>query len=266
MIAAIPVPQHYLGVWQRTLLRSQAGIDQSSHVYWLQTPVLHADIRIPANRPAFEGKKSLQDFSVPDLKLLAEQRGFAGETSVIGNSCLWLRRIDYQPPGYGHDIGNMEFNGTQILETGIASNYSEIWEQLPDSQGATCAFQFEEENSAYKFAKPQSGVLVVCGDYFIFARDRATALPQSLSLETMLNERIFTRPELIELLDFEISFGRVAYGNIPWEIQLSTLPFREGNPLVTASTWAALTRANGVYVQHDISWNGTLTRRWLAYR
>jgi hypothetical protein len=263
MIAPIPVPHHYLGVWQRTFLQSAAGIDKSSRVYWLQTPVLHADIRIPADRPAFKDKKSLQDFSFAELHQLAGQKGFAGETSVIGNSCLWLRHIDYQPPGYGHDIGKMEFSGTQILETGIASNYSEIWERLPDSLGATYAFQFKEENTVNKKSNPQSGILVGSGDYFIYARDRATALPQSLSLETLLSERTFTQPELIELLDFEISFGRVTNGNIPWEIQLSTLPYREGNPLMTAATWTEINQANGVYIQHDISWNGPVTRRWL---
>ena len=263
MISPVPVPHHYLGVWQRTFLQSSAGVDKSSHVYWLQTSVLHADIRIPADRPAFKDKKSLLDFSLSELQQLAGQKGFAGETSVIGNSCLWLRHIDYQPPGNGHDIGNMEFSGTQILETGIANNYTEIWERLPGSQGATYAFRFKEENSAYQAYKPQSGILVVSGDYFIFARDRVIALPQSLSLDTLLNERKFTQPQLIELLDFEISFGRVANGNIPWEIQLSTLPFREGNPLITASTWAAITQAKSEYIQHDKSWNGTITRRWL---
>jgi len=263
MIAPIPVPHHYLGVWQRTFLQSVAGVDKSSRVYWLQTPVLHADIRIPADRPAFKDKKSLLDFSLSELQQLARQKGFAGETSVIGNSCLWLRHIDFQPPGFGHDIGNMEFSGTQILETGIAGNYSEIWERLPDSQGATYAFQFEEENSAYPTYKPQSGILVVSGDYFIFARDRVIALPQSLSLETLLIEKKFTQPQLIELLDFEVSFGRVANGNIPWEIQLSTLPFREGNSLITASAWADITQAKDEYVQHDSTWNGTLARRWM---
>ena len=88
MIAAIPVPQQYLGVWQRKLLQSSAEVDKSSHVYWLQTPVLHADIRIPADRPAFKDKKSLLDFSLSELQQLAGQKGFAGETSVIGNSTV----------------------------------------------------------------------------------------------------------------------------------------------------------------------------------
>jgi hypothetical protein len=265
MIAPVPVPQHYLGAWQRTLLQSAAGEDKSSHVYWLQTPVLHADIRIPADRPAFEGKRSLHDFSVPELKQLARQKGFAGETSVIGNSCLWLRHIDYQPPGYGHDIGKMEFSGTQILETGVANNYSEIWEKLPDSAGPVYTFQFLDENSVCKTVKPRSGILVVSGDFFIFARNRAITLPQSSSLETLLNGGNFTQSQLIELLDFEISFGRVARGIIPWEIQLSTLPFREGKSLITAETWAEITQSKGEYIQQRISPDGTLVRRWSLF-
>jgi hypothetical protein len=36
---------------------------------------------------------------------------------------------------------------------------------------------------------------------------------------------------LIALLDFEISLGRRRGGALPWQITLSTLPFREGRTL-----------------------------------
>lgn len=198
-----------------------------------------------------------------ELKQLAGQKGFAGETSVIGKSCLWLRHIDYQPPRNEHDIGYMEFNGRQLLETGLANNYSEIWEQLPDSQGATYAFQFREENSTCKTDRTQAGMLLVSGDYFIFARDRITALPHAISLEKLLTGENLSQQQLIELLDFEVSFGRVAKGNIPWEIQHSTLPFREGKSLLNELTWTAISQAKGEYTQHEQAWNGLLKRQWI---
>lgn len=264
MDASGSVPPHYLGVWQRKYLETPAAVDNSSRVYWLQTSLFHADIRIPAQRPAFSDKNSLHDFSLDELKLLASQQGFAGTTSVIGNCCLWARQMDYQPPRDRHDIGFMQFNGDRILETGVDGNYAEIWERLPDSQGRNVAFRFIETNTALGPEKPQAGILVTSGDYFIFARARASVLPKTPSLAAMVNEENRNHRQLIELLDFEISFGRLTQGSIPWEILLSTLPFREGRPLFTEAGWTALSQATSEYVQREQAWNGMLVRRWLV--
>lgn len=258
------VPVHYLGVWQRTSLQSPAGVDTHSLVFWLQTPLLHADIRIPADRPDFRGKTSFLDFSVDELRLLARQQGFAGITSVIGDRCQWLRQIDYQPARTFLDIGRMQFNGNSLVESGIERDYTELWEKLPDSQGATFAFQFMEKNTAYSPDQSQAGILVISGDYFIFVRNRPTTLPKASSLAAILNDTSFSRQQLVALLDFEISFGRLTLGSMPWEIQLSTLPFREGKPLFTASTWAEISQAKADYVQHEQAWNGTISRHWFT--
>jgi hypothetical protein len=257
------VPEHYLGVWQRKQLESPDGVDNSSRVYWLQTSLFHADIRIPADRPDFKGRKSLRDFSADELKLLASQQGFAGTTSVTGNYCQWSRQMDYQPRRDTPDIGFMQFSGTRILETGVANNYAEIWEQLPDSRGDAFALRFEEDNTSYPIGKPQSGILVVSGDYFIYARERKVSLPPAASLNALLTEAGPDKQQLIELLDFEISFGRVAHGSTPWEILLSTLPFREGDALFTEATWTMISRTKNGCVQHEHAWNGIITRRWL---
>ena len=264
MDASGSVPPYYQGVWQRKYLETAAATDSSSRVYWLQTSLFHADIRIPADRPVFSGKNTLQDFSLDELKLLARQQGFAGITSVIGNCCLWARQMDYQPPRGRHDIGFMQFNSERILETGVDGNYAEIWERLPDSQGPSFAFRFIETNTVLSSEKPQMGMLVISGDYFIFARSRANALPKTPSLAAMVSEANLNLRQLIEALDFEISFGRLTQGSIPWEIQLSTLPFREGQALFTKIDWAALSQATREYVQHEQAWNGMLVRRWLA--
>ena len=42
------VPQEYIGVWKRTLLKTKRGThDTISEAYWLQTEDLHSDLRIP---------------------------------------------------------------------------------------------------------------------------------------------------------------------------------------------------------------------------
>jgi hypothetical protein len=107
---------------------------------------------------------------------------------------------------------------------------------------------------------------VVSGDYFIFVRDRAVELPQGVSLEAILSEATLSRQQCIDLLDFEISFGRVASGKSPWEILLSTLPYREGQALFSETSWAALSQAQGEYSQQEQSASGLLSRQWFPYR
>lgn len=262
MSATESVPYHYLGVWQRQYLESPSGVDTSSHVFWLQTAVLHADIRVPADRPIFKNRQSLSDYTLEELKQLANQQGFAGITQVTGDNCQWQHLIDYQPPKNGRDIGHMQFNGNHILETGIDFNYAEIWERLPDSQGSAIGLRFTEINIDKSPGLQQSGILVISGDYFIFARDRSAALPHVYSLATYIHDADLNKQQIIPLLDFEVSFGRVAHGNTPWEIQLSTLPFREGASLFTETVWTAVSTAQQEFIQHDQTWNGRITRLW----
>ena len=45
------VAQCYLGVWKRRLIQYRSGrSDSDTAVYWLQTPRLFADLRIPSNQ------------------------------------------------------------------------------------------------------------------------------------------------------------------------------------------------------------------------
>ncbi|MEO6696680.1 MAG: hypothetical protein ABIN45_01615 [Gammaproteobacteria bacterium] len=259
-----PVPDHYLGVWQRLSLESAAGVDTATRVYWLQTLVLHADIRVPADRPDFREKHGLQDLTIDELRLLARQQGFAGVTLVEGDTCLWRRHIDYQPPTGGRDIGRMAFDNDRIVEDGLESSYREVWQRLPDSTGETIALRFLEEHSSGGLAVPRKGYLVASGDYFIFARDRAAALPRMPSLAALLEEPNLARDQIIDMLDFEISFGRRQCGRAPWEIQLSTLPFREGRSLFSDTDWASISQAGGKLVQRQHIHDEMLIRRWSA--
>lgn len=259
-----PVPDHYLGVWQRRSLESAAGIDTSTRVYWLQTPLLHADIRVPAERPDFSGKHGLQDLTFDELRQLAHQQGFAGVTRVEGDTCEWYRHIDYQPPTGGRDIGRMAFDADRIVEDGLESSYREIWQRLPDNTDASIALRFLEQPAPGGLAVPRKGYLVTSGDYFIFARDRAATLPKAASLAVLLEAPNLARDQIIGMLDFEISFGRRQGGRAPWEIQLSTLPFREGRALFSEAEWAGIVQQGGNVMQLYATPHGIVTRRWSA--
>jgi hypothetical protein len=217
LIAGPPVPDAYLGVWKRTLLRTPGIEDTTTRVYWMQTRSWHADIRVPASRPACSGKTSLDALTRDELMGLARQQGFCGTTLVEGDICRWLRRHDFQPPSGANDIGRMEFETPdRVLEYGVEADYFEIWERVPESTGGDFAMRLSADPPAFLFGT---------------GRYRMRVRPRSQSLPTAPNMSALAAPMSDEgvrgLLDFEISFGRLQ-GPAAWRIEHSTPPWHEG--------------------------------------
>ncbi len=211
------VPPAYLGVWKRTLLRTPKIEDTTTQVYWMQTKSWHADIRVPASRPAFAGKTALDQLNKTELMELARQQGFCGTTVVDEEICRWLRRHDFQPPSGANDIGRMEFDGPdRVLEYGVEAEYFEIWERLPGSGGKTSAVLVSEDPVSLQLS---------AGEYVMSVRPRATKLPAAGNLIAFLEGK--NGQILREALDFEISFGRWVSADA-WRIDLSTLPWMTG--------------------------------------
>lgn len=211
------VPPAYTGVWQRKLLRTPKIEDTTTQVFWMQTQSWHADIRVPASRPAFEGKWVLDQLNKSELMELAKQQGFCGTTVVDGNICRWLRKYDFQPPSGANDIGRMEFDGPdRVFEYGVEAEYFEIWERLPGSNGKTFALRESDD--------PLSMVLGA-GEYVMSVRPRTASLPVASDLVTLVAGK--NGQVLRDMLDFEISFGRRVTAD-EWKIELSTLPWRQG--------------------------------------
>lgn len=220
------VPAWVQGVWRRNTLRLESGVaDHTTQVYWVQTPTLFADIRIPAGRPDGAGRTSLTDYSDDELLRLAGQEGFAGSLQVDGQVCRWRRPLDYQPARLTPDEGAMFREGETLSETGIHGNYFEDYTLFDDGGGRFLALECPEHRQ----------LLVLAGDCFLFARGRALDLPGGVTLADLVADA--GTAEKHALLDCEFSLGRGLAGDDPWKIDLSTLPHREGQPLFPASTW-----------------------------
>jgi hypothetical protein len=63
--------------------------------------VVMVDMRIPKDRPIFAQAKSFGDLTDSELRLLARQQGFAGQTTVAAAVATWHHEIDFQPPDGG---------------------------------------------------------------------------------------------------------------------------------------------------------------------
>ncbi len=207
------VPAHYLGVWQRTLLRTADGLeDRASRVFWLQTASLHADLRIP-------------DVAPMTLAQRTGQKGFAGITEVRGDHCQWHRVVDFHPDS-GADIGLMEFiSPDEIHESAPDGSYLEIWKRLPESVGSNQAVWLVASGDSTR-----QGCLLRAGDCFMFVADRPARAQRGQSLNAQLGGLNADQAEI--LLGCEFSFGRIAGGSVPWEITRSTVPGRTGRCLL----------------------------------
>lgn len=217
-LTAAPVPERYLGVWQRTLLTTTRGVhDTTTQVYWLQTARLFADLRIPSPAPQ-------------SVRELLTQTGFAGVTEITepagsAELCQWHRAFEMQPPRASNDIGTMHFaTSERVLEDGLDGSYHEVWQRLPDSIGRNWGQWLVA-------ADGRQGCLLLAGDYFVFAASRHKPLPLADSLLTLLEEGACP----VHLLECELSFGRHHFGKQPWQIELSTITERIGQALLPAT-------------------------------
>ena len=231
-IKNLPVPAHYIGVWQRELLETQTIKDTTSLVLWMQSQHYHIDLRIPhAVQIGLRKVESLQNYNDDELLLLASQQGFAGITKVISATnqssgiCQWLREIDFQPITSARDIGKMVFTDENtIIETGIDENYLEVWRRLTYSQEPTYSTFVTGQNRNGLTTK---AYLIRTGKYIAIARPRAIELPVAESLIYAIKTDKPTREQLLDWLDMEISFGEML-DDKHWRINYSSLPFEVG--------------------------------------
>uniref|UniRef100_E6PK33 Uncharacterized protein n=1 Tax=mine drainage metagenome TaxID=410659 RepID=E6PK33_9ZZZZ len=213
------VPPHYQGLWRRTLLTAPGLRDDTTLVLWLQTAQWHADLRIPADRPPCKGRTSLHDCSRDELLGLLRQEGFAGITQVQGDTCEWLRQLDYRPTGR-RDLGSMAFSPAcdAIDEVGIEADYAERWEREPQGSGTQAMVHVPDERAPVLW--------LASGSCFMRVRPRAMRAEEVRAAWTRVQNGSAHDEELRQLADFEISFGDIAHGQ--GQIIHSTLPWLEG--------------------------------------
>lgn len=224
------VPPALCGLWRRVVLESPgAPADTTTRVFWLQTPTLYVDLRVPSSRSLGVPRCALSAMDDRQLAELAQQSGFAGQAFLEGDVCRWRRDVDFQPPTGVPDEGRLEIDGDVIVEDGVHAAYREVWQRVEDSTGDWLARRWTADDGT---PGGRECFLVAGGTWFLYARARGGApLPHATSLGALAQSRGLDRTALGALLDFEISLGRRAGDVAAWRIELSTLPAREGAAL-----------------------------------
>jgi hypothetical protein len=229
-------PDWLVGLWRRKSISYSSGArDLTTCCYWGQTRHLYVDIRIPADRPLPATGRSFADYSLKGLQALANQRGFAGHILLQGDRCTWIRCIDYQPDTGRPDTGRLRCDGDVLYEVGEASSvvgdaYVEVYRREAHGRDRLIALR-QAHGTGSDAGDARGAVLLIIGDRFLFARPRPTPLPPAETLSEVIEATGPDRSLIHTYLDCEISLGRIESDHESWTIDLSTIPFREGQRL-----------------------------------
>jgi hypothetical protein len=223
--SGLPQMDDLQGLWLRSLISRPDGTrDTTTQVRWLQGSCAYVDLRQPAMLGDFSHCRGLADLSLDDCTRLAEQQGFAGRLSFDGSHFEWARAIDFQPKTPHADAGSLSWEGATLIEKGRDIDYIEHWHRDDSlSTRPAASLELREESGGVR------GRLLRVGSWFMYARDRAEALPEHATLR----ECVAAAPNLSRaqaLVDCEISLGRVTPDG--FLIAASSLPYRVGDHLV----------------------------------
>ncbi|MBW4467347.1 MAG: hypothetical protein KME07_18120 [Pegethrix bostrychoides GSE-TBD4-15B] len=229
------VPDWLRGLWKRISIETADGqIGSQTQVFYLQTSACFGDLRLPIDRPDLR-QASFASLTSEEALALAQQQGFAGiaqfkQDQFKQGQCEWLRYIDYQPSQPDRDLGLLYWQDDILIEDGVDQVYREQWRKVDDGAGDYTALVWAEgaEDVTWQAS------LVIAGDYFIYSQNRPVALPAANALSDCLATAT-TLQDQQTYLGCEISFGRCQAGREPWEIQRSTLPWRESTALWSPS-------------------------------
>jgi hypothetical protein len=219
------VPDWLRGVWTREWIQEGKAKSNTLDVNYLQTPTYFADIRIPKDRTRFPNAQSFADLTDQQLRLLARQNGFTGLTTTSGPVATWNHDIQFQPSDGAPDRGRLQrIARTRMHEHGLDGSYIESWRSTTGGDGHFLVIRVKHTGRLLR-------TLVVVGNRFVYVRNRAIDLPAAASFEALFDSTKASRAQIEEYLDCEFSVGRVRGGSVPWEIEQSTLPWREGRHL-----------------------------------
>mmetsp|Transcript_62558 Transcript_62558/g.148973 ORF Transcript_62558/g.148973 Transcript_62558/m.148973 type:complete len:354 (+) Transcript_62558:148-1209(+) len=244
------------GAWSRPLFVGgfQHTDSATEAVFNLQSASLFIDLRIPRG-PNFRGRSGFDDLTDNELKLFARRHCFAGYSLLnhapfsVENPPVCVRHhcLDWNFSGKMRPRPNkwrieMDESREVWKEFGYAKDlygqhvYMERWEQLPGGTGPSLALAHVVDGTRV------DGILIVQGDHFNFARDRATPQPADpriadapglqAAVDTLVDAG--ERALAIEHLSFQGCHGRTrAVGSLPpWTVDCALQPWTEGKPLV----------------------------------
>ncbi len=239
------VPGWTLGCFRRRSITFFNGdCDERTLVLWLQSRGLTGDLRLLPDRPRPSSREALGELALSELVRLAEVEGgiaatrcepAAAQSVELCATFSWPDWTAFQIHAKWPEPGLLRRVGDCMIEHAPSGAYVEDWRLQPSGSGPLIGLSLLEERDAKSGRLlHRGGGLVVAGEHALFVRGRAEELPRAERL-TDLMERAAREPRLLDaIFGFEASYARRDESG-RYLIQQSTLPWREGKPLLATS-------------------------------
>ncbi len=248
------VPDWAIGCMDREYIVQGGGEKDPSVAIWIQTESQYIDIRIPCDRPNFEGRHSLEDFAADELAELARQSGDTGVCVIADRVATWTSGSDRfgfysEDTTVFPDDGRLEPRGGVIYEYETPKSsvpYEEAWVQQPWDHGLVAHLTLRDNRGP----DPVLGVLLVTGRYAGWV-ERATSENRE-SLGVQLAQAGGDLARMRRILACEASYAVRPRDGSAYVIRHSNFPFREGRELdVPALDASTLERTDRLPARRD---------------
>ncbi len=211
------------GHWVRDWIKAPRFEDHTTRVHWMQAGLDYADVRIPLDRPALGGARSLAELGAASLYKLAEAEGFAGHVTLDGDTCTWHREVNWHGTPDAPDVGAISFDAKgRMIETGVLAEYTELWEQ--HAQAETTVQRFGDGT--------YSGLLVQSGELGVVGLGQTTKPATGLIVAALQSGTV--SDEVDQLFDGLHALCHIAGRTVT--ATLATNPLLEGTPILTLGT------------------------------
>ncbi len=238
-VAKTAAPTWACGCFVRRSITFFTGMtDTTTLVVWVQSRGLTFDLRLAPGRPRVRSIEQLRELPLPDVLRFAEAEGglahskFSAGAGASG-TMDWGDWVRLQLHDGWPEPGELRRVGDCLTEFAPSGAYVEDWRLQSSSKGALVGLELVSEVDVDSGELLYSGGgLVVAGDHAGLVRGRPVPLPATGRLVDVVRASDGDRGLWSDVFRFEASYA-VRSPSGGFVVAASTLPFREGEPLMS---------------------------------
>jgi hypothetical protein len=261
----VGVPAWALGCFRRRGITFFTGAeDVQTEVLWLQSRGLTADFRRSPPRLVVPSRDALAERSLAELLALARVEGGLARTRWDGQLMHWSDWDSFQTHAKWPEPGLLTRVGNSLVELAPSGAYLEDWRFQPCGSGPLIGLSLLDERDAQSGeVLHRGGGLIVCGRHAAFARGRPAPLPAGGRLEDYVRAHAGDAAALERVFAFDMSYATTRSGRDDFTVSASTLPWREGEPLLSLDGFSRDPAAPGLLLQQVDEHARLIERRFI---
>ena len=229
------VPEWALGCFRRRGITFFTGAeDVQTEVLWLQSRGLTADFRRGSPQLRVPSRAALAERPLEELLTLARVEGGLARSRWDGQLMHWSDSDSFQTHAKWPEPGRLAQVGDCLVELAPSGAYVEDWRFQPCGSGPLIGLSLIDERDADSGeVLHRGGGLIICGRHAAFARGRPEPLPAGGRLEDYMRAHAGDAAALGRVFAFDMSYATTRSGRDDFTVSASTLPWREGEPLLS---------------------------------